>query len=247
MDKISQQCTTTIGKLMQSNSKLLAYAITCWTEASYICSLTQLYQYFSAVKIVPSTSTLRPKVNVTYETVVVKLGKALADLISKKVLNAKQPLPAYILYRLGEFLERLSMVEWNESMDDTNSAESGTTGAISSEVGGLEAAVLRTMKKSPEGSSVVIAAILSRVSVDLSAFIRNGGASTALRIVKSPNADVRESGLKIIKSMAAKCADSVSFEGMVKVLTEVYIQMYVYLYVCMYMFMYIYMYMYVYK
>jgi hypothetical protein len=133
VDKISQQCTTIIGKLMQNNPQLLTYAIPCWSENSYICSLTQLYQYFSAVKIIPSTSTLRPKVTVTYDTIIVQLGKSLADLISKKVLNAKQPLPAYILYRLGEFLERLSMVEWNESIDPDTSGN-GTKpllGAIS--------------------------------------------------------------------------------------------------------------------
>lgn len=219
--KIVGKCVGIIGNFFKNKQQLLDCAISCWTEASYICSLSHLYVYFKSTKIVAlyDGPTKRPKTtaNVSVSATAKRLTKSLGDLVNKKVLNAKQALPAAILSQLGLYLEALTTSEWNES-NNLETADAAVTAAA--DAGGLEAATLRTMKKSPEGSSALVASILSHVSVDLTNFVRSGAAAAALRIVKSPNAEVRESGSVIIRNLAAKCADSSTFESMVKVFAE---------------------------
>jgi hypothetical protein len=220
-EKIVAKCTGNIGNFLKNRQQLLDCAISCWTEASYICSLSHLYVYFTSTKIVAPYDgpSKRPKtvVKVSISDTANRISKSLGNLVYKKVLNSKQPLPAAILNQIGSYLKILSTSEWN----DSNSLEMiDATAAVTADGGGLEASTWRTMKKSPEGSSALIASILSHVSVDLTNFVRCGAATTALRIVKSPNPDVREKGSVIIRNLAAKCADSSAFEGMVKIFSE---------------------------
>lgn len=220
-EKIVAKCTGNIGNFLKNKQQLLDCAISCWTEASYICSLSHLYVFFTTTKIlVPYDGpSKRPKTaaKVSVSDTAKRISKSLGDLVNKKVLNSKQALPAATLNQIGLYLRALSTSEWN----DSNNLESiDAVAAVAADGGGLEAATLRTMKKSPEGSSTLIASILSHVSVDLTNFVRCGAAATALRIVKSPNSEVREKGSVIIRNLAAKCADSSAFEGMVKIFAE---------------------------
>lgn len=220
-EKIVAKCTGNIGNFMRNKEQLLDCAISCWTDASYICSLSHMYVYFTTTKIVATYTGLskRPKAaaKVSVRDTAKRISKSLGDLVNKKVLNSKQALPNATLDQIGFFLKFLSTSEWN----DSNTLETMDASAtLPADGGGLEAATLRTMKKSPEGSSALIASILSHVTVDLTNFVRCGAAVTALRIVKSPNTEVREKGSVIIRNLAAKCADSAVFEGMVKSFAE---------------------------
>jgi hypothetical protein len=220
-EKIVAKCTGNIGNFLKNKKQLLDCAISCWTEAPYVCSLSHLYVFFTTMKIVAPYDgpSKRPKtaVKVSISDAAKRISKSLGDLVNKKVLNSKQALPAATLNQIGSYLNVLSTSEWN----DSNNLETiDAAAAVAADAGGLEAATLRTMKKSPEGSSALIASILSHVSVDLTNFVRCGAATTALRIVKSPNPEVREKGSVIIRNLAAKCADSSAFEGMVKIFSE---------------------------
>lgn len=212
--KLLQICTTKIGLFLQTRPKMLSYAVLSYTETSFICSLSQLYVYFSALKpdflFTEIPKRPRTKEIFTFDATVRKLSESLSEIINKKVLNAKQALPITTLRQLGNFLEKISIADWKNDGEVISTAEGS----------GLEAGALRAMKKSPEGSSAIIAAVLSRVEVDLSSFVKNGAAAAVLRIMKTPNAEVRESGMKIIRNLALKCSDSDAFESMVKVFTE---------------------------
>ena len=218
-EKIMAICTRKIGLLLRSNEKLLDHAINCWTEAGHIGSLSHLHLFFSTLRITPPFAGVskRPKriTIATYESTLRKLSKSVTLLINSKIINSKQSLTATNLRQLNRFLKSLSTTEWN----DSKSTEECDT-SVGAEGGGLEAATLRAMKKSPEGSSSIIAAILSNVDVDLSNFIKSGGAIAALRISKSPNVDVRECGSRIVRNMALKCHDSSAFESMVRLFIE---------------------------
>ena len=218
-EKIMAICTRKIGSLLRSNVKLLDHAINCWTEAGHIGSLSHLHLYFSMLRITPPFAGVskRPKriTIATYESTLRKLSKSVTFLINSKIINSKQSLTATNLRQLNRFLKSLSTTEWN----DSKSTEECDT-SVGAEGGGLEAATLRAMKKSPEGSSSIIAAILSNVDVDLSNFIKSGGAVAALRISKSPNLEVRECGSRIVRNMALKCHDSSAFELMVRLFIE---------------------------
>ena len=218
-EKIMAICTHKIGSLLRSNEKLLDHAINCWTEAGHIGSLSHLHLYFSTLRITPPFAGVskRPKriTIATYESTLRKLSKSVTFLINSKIINSKQSLTATNLRQLNRFLKSLSTTEWN----DSKSTEECDT-SVGAEGGGLEAATLRAMKKSPEGSSGIIAAILCNVDVDLSNFIKSGGAVAALRISKSPNLEVRECGSRIVRNMALKCHDSSAFELMVRLFIE---------------------------
>lgn len=216
--KLVEISSRQIGNLLRNNVSLLQCAIDCWTEASYVYSLSQLYLYMSAISVItPADGPVkRPKpVTPSYNTILKKLNRTIMDLITNKILNSKQSLPASAVLQVRGFLERLSSSDWSDATDTSSTAEASTA-----EGDCLEAATLRTMKKSPEGSSAIIAAILSCLSVDLSNFVKCGAVVAALRVVKSPNVEVRESGSVIVRNLALKCADSSSYEIMVKIFVE---------------------------
>lgn len=216
--KLAQISSRLIGNLFRQDAFMLEYAIDCWNEASYVCSLSQLNQYFSSIPVItPKDGPVkRPKpVTPSYDSTLKRLNIIIIDLIIRKFLSSKQSLPVSSLKQLGGFLEQLSTSDWSDTIDTSLTIEASPT-----EGGGLEAATLRTMKKSPEASSAIIAAILTCVSVDLSNFVKCGAVAAALRVVKSPNLEVRESGSSIARNLAIKCTDPSSFEVMVKVFVD---------------------------
>ena len=218
-EKLVAICTRKIGLFLRSNVKLSDHAISTWTEAGYIGSLSHLHLYLTTLRITPPFAGVskRPKrsTTATYESTLKILSKSITSLINSKVMNSKQPLSLTNLRQLDHFLKSLSTTEWNDSksLEDCDAS-------IAVEGGGLEAATLRAMKKSPEGSSNLIAAILSNVTVDLSNFTKSGGATAALRVSKSPNLEVRECGSRIVRELALKCQDSSAFESMVRIFVE---------------------------
>lgn len=218
-EKLVAICTRKIGLFLRSNVKLLDHAISTWTEAGYIGSLSHLHLYLTTLRITSPFAGVskRPKrtTTATYESTLRILSKSITSLINSKVMNSKQPLSLTNLRQLDHFLKSLSTTEWNDSksLEDCDAS-------IAVEGGGLEASTLRAMKKSPEGSSHLIAAILSNVTVDLSNFTKSGGATAALRVSKSPNLEVRECGSRIVRELALKCQDSSAFESMVRIFVE---------------------------
>ena len=219
--KLLAKCVGQIGSYFKQNRQMLLYAINIWAESSYICSLTQIYISLSTLKT-PTPSAMpskraKPSVAAPFDGVLSILGKALTDVMSKKVLNSKVPPTPSIMSQLGLYLRALNTEQW---ADGAESPADDAAAAANAESGGLEAATLRTLKKSPEGSSPVISSILTHITVDLSNFVKNGAAVTALRIMKSPTADVRANGSSIMRSIATKCSDPSAFEVIVRVLVE---------------------------
>ena len=221
--RLQQICCGQIGLVLRKSIVMLEHAVTCWTEYGFISSLTQLYYYFTTLPTIAIVEGKRQKpATPSFNLVIKRLTKSIIDLINKKFLASKVPVSAASLEKLGGYLSRLSAADWSDSGGEggqTQGTEAEKSG-VAAEGGGLEAAALRTMKKSPEGSASIISAILSCITVDLSTFIKNGAAVAALRIVKSPNAEVRESGMRIVRNLAVKCSDSSAFESMVRVYLE---------------------------
>ena len=113
----------------------------------------------------------------------------LLEAIVRRVVQAKAPqmLPAVALRKLGAFLQLLTAEEWGVGQEDS-----------------LEGNLLKTIKKAPEGSSLLAAAVASQMAVDLSAFSQAGAAATALRMLRSQALDVRVNGRTLLRHLACK-------------------------------------------
>lgn len=76
------------------------------------------------------------------------------------------------------------------------------------------------MKKSPEGSSFLVAFIAQHVNANLSTFASQGATAAATKLLRSPQSAVRLSGLIILRNLTKKVSDWDGYEAIVRGLQE---------------------------
>jgi HEAT repeat protein len=127
-----------------------------------------------------------------------RLIALILDSFTIKVVQIKSIAGKYVLERYLSFLPRLHQQHWQMKISASASASDC-----------LESMLLKLLKKSPEGSSALVSSILSHIhvqQVDLSQFIVDGGHTCCLRLLKSAEASVRNSGENIVMNLFQKCA-----------------------------------------
>jgi len=126
------------------------------------------------------------------------LKATLLDLYVKRVVQHKNPstLTALGLRKLGPFISSLTDLDWESGKEE-----------------GLEGALLKTIRKAPEGSSVLVSAAVSQIkpgSLSLSFFAENGAISAALRMLRSQALEVRINGRTLLRGLVASSYASVT-------------------------------------
>ena len=186
----------------------LTALVNSWTEQGLMVALAGLFAYLCSAMDNGYDNHNKSTAKHNQYTTIVALKSNLINLVDKRLLNSKTPVAQSTLTHLGDLLfSRLTATDWLtgsalSSLTTTGTAVAG--GDESSGVGSsspcLEALVLRAMKKAPEGSAPVVAAILGRLglasghgpagsdrrrAVDLSGFVKEGQAAVAvLRALK---------------------------------------------------------------
>ena len=180
------------GKLRRRSPLQLMSVVHSWTEQGLLVALAGLFAYLSSA--MGTRDDDKAAGHNQYGTLVA-LKTNLISLVDKRLLNSKTPVAQSTLVHLGDlFFARLTAADWSTTTSATAPATT-PAGGDESAVGSspcLEALVLRAMKKAPEGSAPVVAAILDRLGlgtdreggVDLSGFIKEGAAVAVLRALK---------------------------------------------------------------
>lgn len=105
------------------------------------------------------------------------------------------------------FISSLSSLEWTS----TSEAEEG-----------FESLLIKAMKKAPESGSYVACTLVNNVhpTIDMSNFVTQVGAVSAIKMLKSGDAGVRTAGLRLVCAMSRKTSDPVAFSLLVAQLCE---------------------------
>lgn len=117
-----------------------------------------------------------------------------------RLLESKQSPSLHVLDNYGVFISILTKDDWLNSSFGNDNNES------------IQDIVLKILKKSPEGSSLVLANLLAAINIDLSALVIDGNAiSSSLRPMKASTEDTRVNGILLINNLIMKSANQVAF------------------------------------
>ena len=136
---------------------------------------------------------------------------ALAAEYATAVIGNKAPakIPYAQLKALAPLVSRFRTAHWGTA--------DGT---------GLQAALLRLMKKAPESSSLITRALCAQLSqqVSLEEFSSEGGSAACLRMLKSDNSDTRANGKAALISLLLNLKDSTAIDELVKSCVELVVK-----------------------
>ena len=186
-------------KIRRRSPLQLMAVVQSWTEQGLVVALAGLFAYLSCA-LGDENSAMKHNQYTSFVT----LKTNLISLVDKRLLNSKTPVVQSTLTHLGDlFFSRLTAVDWSSPAGTGGDESAGHSPGLSAAGASLslEALVLRAMKKAPEGSAPVVAAVLGRLGlgpgqtadrpgldsgrrVDLSGFIKEGAAVAVLRALK---------------------------------------------------------------
>lgn len=117
--------------------------------------------------------------------------KKVIEVYINKYLSLKEALSSATIETLHLVISRLNADDWNRAQTQVKDS--------------LETTVIKTMKKSPDGSSFVVSSLVASLTLDLSAFARAGAAACGLRLLKSSEETVRMNGIRFMDDLVSKC------------------------------------------
>ena len=152
--KLQEQGKNCVLNLLTQRPILAKDACTAWMEASLIVPLSHVSIFISNQQI------RNPAFFSKYFVECDHLKVFVITQYIKRILSSKQPPQEAVLDPFAAFFATLEQADWS------GPAEVPVAGqAAGGESEALEALVLRAMKKAPEGSSLVVATLLSQLQV----------------------------------------------------------------------------------
>ncbi len=137
-----------------------------------------------------------------------RVRRVICEVYQKRLLTlTKQQSLALSSVSWVPFISSLTPLEW------TNTAETEE---------GFESLLIKAMKKAPESGSYVACTLVTHVdsTVDMSNFVTQIGAVSAIKMLKSSDAGVRTAGLRLVCAMSSKTTDAAAFQLLVTQLCE---------------------------
>eukprot|EP01038_Epipyxis_sp_PR26KG_P007132 gene7132-9733_t len=173
-------------------------------SAKSICVSSLLYRFYGNLTIGKYS---QQKDKDDYATLLPQLKNNILDNYKKKISVTTKTNVLHNSIAIYIAVTTISDSDWSDNSTTVN-AES------------LQSYSIKLMKKAPEGSSSCIAFLTKNAKVCLDGFISLGGFVSVIRMLKSGDEQIRQSGMTILKSATIKCYDPNSYKIMMDQLIE---------------------------
>lgn len=199
---LQREVVSKIGELVKGSPVAMSAFIIAWTGSSSELNFGYPQQQFLFLVAAQAIFPFIPKEREERKT----LKSTLLGHYVRGILQHKNPasITASHFRKLEVFVGSLTEEDWATGSED-----------------GLEGTMLKLIRKAPEGSSLLTAALVCQVKqISLAAFAENGAAVAALRMLRSQALDVRINGRTLLRILVSKSCAADTLQCVVKLTVE---------------------------